>query len=344
MTAPAIRPTCAECGTLRPPGALVCPICKTLVHADTLKALAAQAEAQHVAGARADERATWARMLTLLPDRSQQAITVRERIAAIDAEPQQADVQANVQVDATAPKPPDTRPWWKRGAGAIGTAIAFALTKAKFLLLGLSKMSTLLSMFAFFGLYWAAFGWPFALGVVFSIYIHEMGHVSELRRLGIKAGAPLFIPGVGAVVMLKQRVTDPRVDARIGLAGPLWGLGAGLVAFAGYAITGIETWGAIAKFTGIINLFNLIPVWQLDGSRGLHALTRWQRLVVAAVAGGMYFVFPQLFLLIIAAAAAVRAFKPVDIAPDHRALVKYVGLLIALATLAAVTPRGMAAR
>jgi Zn-dependent protease len=86
-----------------------------------------------------------------------------------------------------------------------------------------TKASTFASMFAFFGVYWSAYGWPLALGLVMSIYIHEMGHVVRLRRLGIAAGAPRFIPGVGAVVMLKQHVSDPLIDARIGLAGPLWG-------------------------------------------------------------------------------------------------------------------------
>ena len=88
-------------------------------------------------------------------------------------------------------------------------------------------------MFAFFGVYWSIYGWPLALGLVLSIYVHEMGHVAMLRRLGIAASAPMFIPGVGALVMLKQHVTDPLIDAKIGLAGPVWGLGAALAALAG---------------------------------------------------------------------------------------------------------------
>src|SRR3989454_12639768 len=76
------------------------------------------------------------------------------------------------------------------------------------------------------GVYWAAWGWKFALGVVLSIYVHEMGHVQALQRYGIKATAPMFIPGVGAVVRLKQYPASPREDARVGLAGPLGGLGA----------------------------------------------------------------------------------------------------------------------
>ena len=91
-------------------------------------------------------------------------------------------------------------------------------------MLGLSKLSTLVSMFGFIAVYWGIYGWPLAAGLAGSIYIHEMGHVAMLRRLGINASAPLFIPGVGAMVMLRERVTDPVIDARIGLAGPVWGL------------------------------------------------------------------------------------------------------------------------
>ena len=88
-----------------------------------------------------------------------------------------------------------------------------------------------------------------------------------LRRLGINADAPLFIPGVGALVMLKQHITDPVIDARIGLAGPVWGLSAAIVSWVIYLATGAPIWLAIAELTGFINLFNLIPVWQLDGAR-----------------------------------------------------------------------------
>ena len=49
---------------------------------------------------------------------------------------------------------------------------------------------------AFFAVYWTMWGWPFALGLVLSIYIHEMGHVDALRRYGFKATAPMFIPGL----------------------------------------------------------------------------------------------------------------------------------------------------
>src|ERR1700689_2677115 len=85
---------------------------------------------------------------------------------------------------------------WKRSATGAGSAALLLLSKGKLLLLGLTKLSTLLSMFAFFGVYWTLYGWAFALGLVLSIYVHEMGHVSALRRYGIPATAPMFIPGL----------------------------------------------------------------------------------------------------------------------------------------------------
>src|SRR4029079_18661897 len=77
---------------------------------------------------------------------------------------------------------------WRRGAAGAVSLGVLLLGKLKFLLLGLTKISTFVSMFAFFGVYWTVYGWPLALGLVVSIYIHEMGHVSMLRRLGMRGG------------------------------------------------------------------------------------------------------------------------------------------------------------
>ena len=144
-----------------------------------------------------------------------------------------------------------------------------------------------------------------------------------------------FIPGVGALVLLKQHIDDPVVDARIGLAGPLWGLGAGLAAFAVYMMTRIPIWGAIAELTGFINLFNLIPIWQLDGSRGFHALSQWQRLAVVGVVALALFATGQGLLIILGLVAVFRAFqKTATAAGDRHTLVTFVVLVGALSWLA----------
>jgi Zn-dependent protease len=169
---------------------------------------------------------------------------------------------------------------------------------------------------------------------VLSIYIHEMGHVYVLRKLGIAAGAPLFIPGFGAMVMLKQHVTDPVTDARIGLAGPVWGLGAALAAFAVYGYTHAPIWFAIAAVTGFLNLFNLIPVWQLDGSRGFHALSRVERWIVVAACAGALALTGQKMLVLVGGVAIWRALQR-DTGPGHtQTLATFVGLVLALSFLA----------
>src|SRR5260370_20561054 len=108
------------------------------------------------------------------------------------------------------------------------TFVLIALTKAKFLLFGLAKVKTLLTMLASFALYWSLYGWGFAAGFILGIYVHEMGHIWALRQFGLRASAPMFIPGFGAFVSLYDSPANVGQDARIGLAGPFWGAGAAI--------------------------------------------------------------------------------------------------------------------
>jgi hypothetical protein len=193
---------------------LSCPACSVLVHAGRLKELARVADAHEAAGQLVEASHAWQEALDLLPPNTQQYAVISARVGDITK-------RLAAQPTATAlPAAAPGEPWWRRGWGALIALLVFSLGKLKFLLLGLTKLSTFVSMFAFFGVYWNLYGWPLALGLVISIYIHEMGHVAMLRRLGIRAGAPLFIPGLGALVLLKTHISDPSVDAKIGLAGP----------------------------------------------------------------------------------------------------------------------------
>ena len=333
MAEPGVPLRCARCGTELSPSALSCLVCGALVHAAELKDLAATAERQAADGALSAARDSWQRALALLPERAQQHEVVRARIADLT-------LRIGHTPAAQLGEPPDTRPWWKRGAAAIAAAVLFALGKLKFLLLGLGKATTLLSMFAFFGLYWSAFGWPLALGFVISIYIHEMGHVWEIRRQGLEAGAPLFIPGLGALIMLKTHIDDPRVDAKIGLAGPVWGLGAGIASYAIYLGTGNEYWKALAHLTGFINLFNLLPFWQLDGSRAFHALSTWQRWVIVGAIAVAYLATDQGILLLIGLVAVYRAFQKAVPEGDNNTLGTFMILLGALSWMSALKVAG----
>ncbi len=205
------------------------------------------------------------------------------------------------------------------------------LTKGKLVLLGLTKVNTLLSMLVSIGVYWALYGWKFGLGFVLSIYVHEMGHVMALARYGIPASPPMFIPGFGAFVRLKAYPASPAEDARVGLAGPLWGLGAALACMGIGVITDSGLFSALAKVGAWINVFNLIPVWQLDGSRGFRALTRQHRIYIAALAGLLWFWTAETMLILVALVAVWRCFtKDAPEHPDNVVLYQFAGLLAAL--------------
>ena len=317
---------CSDCRTELTPGALACPVCGVLCHSDTLKQLAGDAELAHQAGDLAGAQHHWSEMLRLLPPNSGQHRAIRDRLTDVAS-----------KVDQRKPDRPGSergRGQWARVAGGAAAAGLFLIGKLKFLLLGLTKASTFLSMFAFFGVYWSIYGWPLALGLVASIYIHEMGHVSMLRRFGIDAGAPMFIPGMGAFVLLKQRIQDPLTDAKIGLAGPVWGLGAAIAAFVVYVVTGARIWLAIAQLTGFINLFNLIPVWQLDGSRGMHVLGRTERWALVGFIVLALALTEQRLLFIVGAVAVWRAMQQ-DVGPGNvRVLATFAALVTSLAFLA----------
>jgi Zn-dependent protease len=320
------RRRCLRCATELSPHALACPACNALVHRERLEQLAELAQAAEAADDPATARTHWQEARELVPPRSEQYKLMGARI---DAQTERLTATPNGAAAA-----PTNRSW---NGGAAGVAVAVGLLvvgKLKFLLLGLSKLSTLASMFGFILVYWAIHGWPLAVGLAGTIYIHEMGHVAMLRRLGINASAPLFIPGVGALVMLKQHITDPIADARIGLAGPVWGLGAAVAAWVVYQINGAPIWLAIAELTGFLNLFNLMPIWQLDGSRGFHALSRSERwMVVGAIAAALALTGVRL-LWILAAVAIYRTVRG-EQGPGHQpTFLTFAGLVLALSWFA----------
>jgi Zn-dependent protease len=149
------------------------------------------------------------------------------------------------------------------------------------------------------GAYSLIWGWRFAAGFVVLLLVHEMGHVIQLRRQGVKASAPMFIPFLGAVIAARSFGGNALAEARVGLAGPVLGtLGAGVVAALAFA-TGSDLLRALA-FTGfLLNLFNLLPVVPLDGGRAMAALSPWMWIVGFAMLVALTVFFPNPILLLI---------------------------------------------
>ena len=204
-----------------------------------------------------------------------------------------------------APFDPPRKPLYKRIGGGIvvvGLLVAKFAAKLKVLLLLLPKVkllttsATMLVSIAAYSLFW---GWTFAIGFVLLLLVHELGHVIQLRREGVPASAPMFIPFLGAVVAAKSLGKDALAEARVGLAGPVLGT-VGALACAGIGIaTGSDFWLALA-FTGFfLNLFNLLPVVPLDGGRAMAAMAPWMWVVGFAGLVGVTFIFPNPIMILI---------------------------------------------
>jgi Zn-dependent protease len=240
---------------------------------------------------------------------------------------------------------------WRRAGGVIAAAAILAFkfgAKLKGLLLLLPKLKVLTtsgSMLVSVAAYSLIWGWTFALGFVLLLLVHELGHVIQLRREGIPASAPMFIPFLGAVVAMKQLPKDAAAEARVGLAGPVLGSLGALATLALYWATGDDFFKALA-FTGFfLNLFNLLPVLPLDGGRAMAALSPrvWFVGFALLIAATIAFPNPVLILILLFGGLETwrrwkqrktpegRAFHRVKPATRAAIAVVYLGLAGALA-------------
>jgi Zn-dependent protease len=300
-----------------------------------LEQLAAMARNAERRGDFPEELRLWRQALELVPRDSEEFEIINHRVQVLSA---------TIDRGATAPKPDHK---WLKKFGPLAPillllwklkgVVLLALSKGKLLLLGLGKFSTFSTMLVSMAAYWAIYGWRFALGIVISIYVHEMGHVWALRQFGISASAPMFVPFLGAFVRMNQRPANPVEDARVGLAGPIWGTGFAIAAFMWYALADQPAVGAIAHFAAWINLFNLLPVWQLDGARGFAALSKSQRIPIVAIMAAAGFLIGEGFLYVLAVCGVIRIFaKDAPEKGDAKALIQFAGLLIVLSMLMAI--------
>jgi Zn-dependent protease len=204
---------------------------------------------------------------------------------------------------------------WRKLFAPLGALALLAVkfgAKLKALLLLLPKIkvfSTSATMLVSIGAYSLIWGWKFALGFVLLLLVHEMGHVIQLRREGLEASAPMFIPFMGAVVWAKSLGDNAAAEARVGLAGPVLGtLGAAALIPVANA-TGNDLFQALA-FTGFfLNLFNLLPVVPLDGGRAMAALSPWMWFAGFGGLIVLMVVFPNPIILLIVLFGAMETWR-----------------------------------
>jgi Zn-dependent protease len=104
--------------------------------------------------------------------------------------------------------------------------------------------------------------------------IHELGHGLVMRMMGIPAGAPTFIPFVGAVIAMKGRPRNAYVEALVAFGGPVLGSAAAFGCLAVAWALDSDFWLSLAFSGFMINLFNLLPISPLDGGRIVGAFSR----------------------------------------------------------------------
>ncbi|MFZ0381984.1 MAG: site-2 protease family protein [Solirubrobacteraceae bacterium] len=212
----------------------------------------------------------------------------------------------------TSEPPPRKQSWIRRRLSALGAAIVALLAKLKTILLLLPKLKllastgTILVSLAAYALLW---GWPFAAGFIALLFVHEMGHVIALRREGLKASAPMFIPFLGAVIAARSLGDNALAEARVGLAGPIVGTIGSAACILVWHATGNSLWEALA-FTGFfLNLFNLLPVVPLDGGRAMAAMAPWMWVVGLAALIPLALIFPNPIIFLILIFAGFETYK-----------------------------------
>lgn len=189
----------------------------------------------------------------------------------------------DTQVEAP---PPGRSTAWTRVKKLLGPVLVVGFlvvkffAKLKFLVLPLLKFIPLIlksggTMLLTIWVYATLWGWQFAVGFVLLIFVHECGHVLVARKFGLKVSAPVFIPFMGAFILLKDAPKNAWMEACVGIGGPMLGTFGALVCHLLGQAANAPVFIAIAWSGYFLNLFNLTPVGMLDGGRIVTALSRW---------------------------------------------------------------------
>jgi len=198
----------------------------------------------------------------------------------------------------------------KKVLAPVGAVLIVLLKYLKF---GLPVLKTGGSMILAIWVYALVWGWQFAVGFVLLIFVHECGHLIAAKRIGLKVGAPVFIPFMGALIALKEAPRNAWIEAQVGIGGPLLGTVGAAVCELIYLATGNLMYRGLAYTGFFLNLFNLAPIGFLDGGRIVTALSPWLWLVGFAIMAAMmfqHFNFIVVLILIFSLPRLFSLFRP----------------------------------
>jgi Zn-dependent protease len=303
---------------------MVCNQCHKLVHAEELERLSAWAQEHEDLDQIAEARDAWKKTLPLLPSDSTQAEWVQHRVRSLE-----------IAEKAAASTPP--RNQWVKKLGPLAP-VAVVLSKAK-VLLTVFKLNFLFSLFAFLGFYWVLFGMRFGIGFAVLILIHEMGHYVEIKRRGLPADMPVFIPGFGAYVKWRALGVSNVTRAFISLAGPLAGFISAAVCGVIWYKTGDPLYAALARTGAWLNVLNLIPIWVLDGGQAMLALNKMERIAILTICLALWLLLGEGIFALVAAGACWRLFtKDIPEKASRPTTAYFVAVIVLLALVMRLTP------
>lgn len=228
-------------------------------------------------------------------------------------------------------------------------AVVFLIVKYGGLLLKLKVVTTAGSMLVSVAAYAWLWGLPFAIGFVVLIFVHELGHVIELRRQGVPASAPLFIPFLGAVIGMKQLPDDAWKEARVALAGPILGSVGAAAFWVAAEVADSDLLLGLAFVGFLLNLFNLIPIVPLDGGRAAAALHPAVWLLGLLMMVGLLVVSPNPILILIVILGALELWRRwrereekaeyyrLSVSKRFAVATTYIGLILVLALAVSAT-------
>ncbi len=326
-TTPELIRNCQRCSHDLAPGALVCAQCHALVHSKKLDQLAAEARKLEAAGDLRRAREHWLMGLPLLPSNSRQADWIQDHARSLAT-----------AADRMQPQPQSENKWAKK-LGPVGP-VAILLAKSKILLTAIFKLKFLLSFAAFIGLYWAAFGMKFGIGFAMLILLHEMGHFIDIKRRGLPAEMPVFLPGLGAYVRWQALGVPLETRAAISLAGPLAGFFASAACAVLWWQTGNPLWAALARAGAVLNLLNLIPVWVLDGAQAALTLSKTERVILLTACLALWLVLGENMFFLVALGWGYQAFFAAHLPsrPNRAITVYFIALLATLGVMIRMMP------
>jgi len=150
---------------------------------------------------------------------------------------------------------------------------------------------------ASFAAYSYVFNWQFAVLLIGCLVFHEYGHMRAMQKMGIKTKGIYLIPFFGGAAVQEGWCKTRWEEVYIAMMGPFYGLIMTVGFYILYLVTGYDTLAAAAAFSALLNLFNLLPIFPMDGGRVLKgvAFSMGTRVgivaLVASIGFGIYLMF-----------------------------------------------------